>query len=83
MKKKMDASRRKFIYNLGMAGLGITVVSATNNCNEEKAKQKPMQNKNGKLGIALVGLGNYATNQLATALQHTELCYLAGITGLV
>ena len=79
MKKKMDASRRKFIYNLGMAGLGITVISATNNCNDEKAKQKPMQNKNGKLGIALVGLGNYATNQLATALQHTEHCYLAGI----
>ncbi len=32
-----------------------------------------------KLGIALVGLGNYATNQLAPALQQTELCQLAGI----
>lgn len=36
-------------------------------------------NKNCKLGIALVGLGNYATYQLALALQETEHCYLAGI----
>ena len=32
-----------------------------------------------KLGIALVGLGYYATNLLAPALQETEHCYLAGI----
>ncbi|QHV94987.1 Gfo/Idh/MocA family protein [Spirosoma endbachense] len=32
-----------------------------------------------KLGIALVGLGNYATNQLAPALLETQNCYLAGI----
>jgi predicted dehydrogenase len=35
-------------------------------------------NKN-KLGVALVGLGNYAEGQLAPALQQTEHCYLAGI----
>jgi predicted dehydrogenase len=32
-----------------------------------------------KLGVALVGLGNYSTQQLAPALQETEYCYLAGI----
>lgn len=32
-----------------------------------------------KLGVALVGLGGYATGQLAPALQQTEHCYLAGI----
>ena len=32
-----------------------------------------------KLGIALVGLGQYAGGQLAPALQETEACYLAGI----
>lgn len=32
-----------------------------------------------KLGIALVGLGNYATNQVAPALQETQFCKLAGI----
>lgn len=34
---------------------------------------------NDKLGVALVGLGNYAEGQLAPALQQTEHCYLAGI----
>ncbi len=32
-----------------------------------------------KLGIALVGLGNYATRQLAPALQHTQFCKLQAI----
>ena len=32
-----------------------------------------------KLGIALVGLGGYATYQLAPALQKTKLCRLTGI----
>lgn len=31
------------------------------------------------LGVALVGLGSYATGQLAPALQETERCHLAGI----
>ena len=35
-----------------------------------------------KLGIALVGLGNYATRQLAPALRQTQFCRLAGaVTG--
>jgi len=32
-----------------------------------------------KLGVALVGLGNYSTGQLAPALQETEYCELTGI----
>ncbi len=32
-----------------------------------------------KLGIALVGLGGYASGQLAPALQETKLCKLSGI----
>ena len=35
--------------------------------------------KDKKLGIALVGLGNYAGGQLAPALLETAYCYLAGI----
>ena len=31
------------------------------------------------LGIALVGLGSYSTNQLAPALQDTQYCHLAGV----
>lgn len=32
-----------------------------------------------KLGVALVGLGNYSTGQLAPALQETRFCELRGI----
>jgi predicted dehydrogenase len=35
--------------------------------------------KDGKLGIALMGLGTYSKDQLAPALQETAHCYLAGI----
>ncbi len=35
--------------------------------------------QNGKLGVALVGLGYYSTDLLAPALQLTGRCYLAGI----
>lgn len=57
-------SRRKFIYNLGLAGLSIPIISASNNCNDEKSNPQTRTEKNkkaGKLGIALVGLGSYAT----------------------
>lgn len=80
MKKKQDRSRRNFIYNIGMAGIGLPLLSAYSKSNEETINRKKMENrKMGKLGVALVGLGNYATNQLAPALQQTEHCYLAGI----
>ena len=35
--------------------------------------------KDGKLGIALLGLGKYSETELAPALQQTTHCYLAGI----
>lgn len=38
----------------------------------------PAEN-DSKLGVALLGLGNYATNQLAPSFAHTEHCRLAGI----
>ncbi|MFT3936182.1 MAG: Gfo/Idh/MocA family oxidoreductase [Chitinophagaceae bacterium] len=38
-----------------------------------------MEKSNKKLGIALLGLGKYATEQLAPALQQTNHCYLAAI----
>lgn len=36
-------------------------------------------NRKDRLGLALVGLGTYATEQLAPALKETRHCYLAGI----
>jgi predicted dehydrogenase len=81
MQNSNSNSRRKFIYNLSLAGLSIPLISSSNNCTGvEGSKQKFMKkNNNGKLGIALVGLGSYASGQLAPALQQTEHCYLAGI----
>lgn len=65
---------------MGMAGLAMPLLSAGNSCNEHPVKQNNMQQNNGKkLGIALVGLGNYAESMLAPALQESEHCYLAGI----
>ncbi len=79
-----DPSRRKFIYDLSLATLSIPAISILAECNNDSNEEKNMQRiRNekaaGKLGIALVGLGNYAGGQLAPALQQTEHCYLAGI----
>ena len=38
-----------------------------------------MNRKDGKLGIALVGLGKYSEGQLGPALKETEHCFLAGV----
>ncbi|MCB0687214.1 MAG: Gfo/Idh/MocA family oxidoreductase [Saprospiraceae bacterium] len=35
--------------------------------------------KDSAMGIALVGLGNYSTNQLGPALQYTQNCELKGV----
>jgi predicted dehydrogenase len=63
-------NRRDFLLKTTLTGAGIVLASSL----ESKSKS---QNK--KLGIALVGLGNYASGQLAPALQQTKYCYLAGI----
>lgn len=67
-------SRRKFLYNIGMSAIGLSILPDL----------KPMEfimpkAKKDKLGVALVGLGNYATGQLGPALLETEHCYVAGI----
>src|SRR6476620_9652318 len=76
-------TRKKFITDVGLSTLALPLLSSFANCNnpsEEKSQNYIMsQKQKGKLGIALVGLGNYATNQLAPALQQTEHCYVAGI----
>jgi predicted dehydrogenase len=65
----MKQSRREFIQKLSV-GAGAILLS-------EKAQSQIKEGK--KLGVALVGLGNYSTNQLAPALLQTNLCRLAGI----
>src|SRR5688572_10307449 len=80
-------SRRRFIYKLSASfgsmvfashGL-ITFASCNDNSSTQQQKESGMKNKEGKLGIALVGLGSYSSGQLGPALLETEHCYLAGI----
>ena len=68
----MNYTRRKFIKTLG-AGSALLMLPSI------QTFSKPLFSSDKKLGIALVGLGNYATQELAPALQETSFCYLNGI----
>ncbi|MVN76558.1 gfo/Idh/MocA family oxidoreductase [Hymenobacter sp. HMF4947] len=62
------ASRREFVRLLSL-GAGAALLSPA-------ALAGPPERK---LGVALLGLGNYSTGQLAPALQQTKYCRLAGV----
>lgn len=66
-------SRRQFIRRL--SGLGVAAATVPGFSFARRSTPPPQQG----LGVALVGLGNYATHQLAPALQETEHCHLAGV----
>lgn len=71
----IPSSRRQFLQQLG-GGLAVSLAALSAN----KKHGKPGDTSDGKkLGVALVGLGSYAKNQLAVALEKTSNCYLAGI----
>lgn len=79
--------RRRFLYQVGQAAiaapaLGLISLDAAagqlfTGTGEEHNNFSPNQNK--KLGIALVGLGQYSEEQLAPALQETQRCKLTAI----
>ena len=70
----MKISRRKFNSKLTQGVLGVTLLADTSLGFSLNNKED-----NKKLGIALVGLGNYSLGQLAPALINTQHCYLSGI----
>ncbi len=70
MIKNEISSRRVAIKNIVLAGGSLALLPLASSFKYSKAK---------KLGIALVGLGNYATSQLAPALQQTQFCELRAI----
>lgn len=72
-----SSSRRQFIKGVGLGVGGAALSSPLLSFMSAGAGEPGKPNE--KLGIALVGLGRYSTNQLAPALQETENCYLAGI----
>ena len=65
----MIHSRRIFIQKL-TASSGALLLTNSLLANESVER---------KLGVALVGLGNYSTHQLAPALSQCKFCHLAGI----
>ena len=66
-----DSSRRKTLQKMALGTGGLLLTSAR----AAAFQTGPAR----KLGVALVGLGNYSTMQLAPALLETSHCYLAGI----
>jgi glucose-fructose oxidoreductase len=71
-----DPSRRKFIHNvtLGAAYLGTGAAS-------QFAAEVAELTKGGerKPGIAIMGLGLYATGEIGPAFKHTRFCRMAGV----
>lgn len=66
-------TRRRFIGQLSVAAATLALSRRMTAADAGPSK---------KLGVALVGLGNYATRQLAPALRQTQFCRLAGaVTG--
>ena len=77
------STRRKFIQkvsgSLGSLAFSIPAFSNGLAFASEDAAVAASQEPARKLGIALVGLGKYSTEQLAPSLQETQRCKLAGI----
>ncbi|QCR21882.1 Gfo/Idh/MocA family protein [Pontibacter sp. SGAir0037] len=82
------SDRRRFIkgfsFVLGSTAFGLPLLSLSScqsggKTDEQSTEEIQAAANSRKLGIALVGLGQYSTEQLAPALQETAHCYLAGI----
>ena len=70
-----NLNRQKFLGDVSKLGAAAALVSPFAIINSTScASAQPR-----KLGVALVGLGNYSHTMLGPALQQTKNCYLAGI----
>jgi glucose-fructose oxidoreductase len=65
-----SVTRRTFLGQLSLGAAALTAAPYI----RAQGGAKPR-----KLGVALVGLGNYSKGQLGPALQVTEQCHLAGV----
>jgi glucose-fructose oxidoreductase len=72
--KNSQTSRRDFLCRLTLGAAALAVGPNLIAHAETLAK-----NNGRKLGVALLGLGKYSTNELGPALRQTKLCYLAGV----
>ncbi len=69
-----NVDRRSFVKGLSTGIAAFSAASAFPSLARGASASSPK-----KLGIALVGLGNYSTKQLAPALEEATDCYLAGV----
>jgi glucose-fructose oxidoreductase len=67
------STRRRFIKNIGQITATGLIIPSLSFCNTETRQSKE------KLGVALVGLGDYSTTILGPALKQASNCFLAGI----
>ena len=73
VKDNSDFSRRRFLEGLLIGTAGLAFGSKL------QAAEILAQNQGRKLGIALLGLGRYATGELGPALRQTKLIELRGV----
>jgi glucose-fructose oxidoreductase len=71
----LHPSRREFLRRLALGGAAV----ATGLSLPGRLPAQPASAARKPLGVALLGLGTYATTQLAPALQQTKWCRLAGV----
>ena len=69
-------SRRKFLRDFS---LGTAAIASGFGFAEYARSQPASGNPPKKLGIALLGLGRYATGELGPALKQTQRCQLTGV----
>ena len=74
MKTTRSSSRRTFLERLSIGGAALALSARARS---QPAATSGTQPK--KLGIALVGLGNYSRGQLGPALKLTQHCALTGV----
>ena len=65
-----NPTRRKFLKHSGMMAGALISFPSFASCLSTNQK---------KLGVALVGLGNYSTRMLGPALKETTNCFLSGV----
>lgn len=73
-------TRRHLLASLAAAGLGASLPACAEKTAQAPASTPtPTPRRKESVGVALVGLGGYATHQLAPGLQLAGHCHLAGI----
>jgi glucose-fructose oxidoreductase len=73
----LQRTRRNFLKTMSL-GIGSGLLANTIPASDF-AQGLVTRKDNKKWGVALVGLGSYAKNQLAVGLSQADNCYLAGI----